>query len=486
MNYRKRILKMGYASIIFIVSIIFLLVFSYSTSPLYPYSYGWDSAFFQLVGKGMTKGYLPYRNFFDMKGPWLFFVQYVGACIGKYGIFLLQCIGLFMTLEICLKCEQIFLLQSSAKSMILRLLPLGMIMAITIEGGNLTEEWSLPLLFLCFYLALQYIMGEKKEHKILWGLIYGIAFGIISLIRITNTVLICAIVATVSISLITQRMWLNLIKNAIAFLGGVIISFSIPVLYFSGNGMLGEMFYDTFIFGGVYGTEGFGYGTGKCLILLLFLPIGMLIITRTKNRLLWLLAFFNMSGMLIVLGMGNSTLHDYMLVIPGMMLGIWIWKSNSKIKKELWKKVVVAAMFIGVFTYPCYKMIYVTKTVFEQNSEEVKMDYENIIEIAAEVRKKGGNEMWGYEVPLRVYLISEMMPYSRYCGWQEHYMKLMPTIKWEIIDMLEKNPPQWIVTKTGQVIDATIWGKIDKNYIEYKKNNDYTLYECREKFRDIK
>ena len=110
MDYKKKSLKKRIENIlsVFGVSVFFLLVFSYSTSPFYPYSRGWDSAFFQLVGRGMTKGYLPYRDFFDMKGPWLFLIQYVGAYIGKYGIFLLQCIGLFLTLEFCLKCDYIF------------------------------------------------------------------------------------------------------------------------------------------------------------------------------------------------------------------------------------------------------------------------------------------------------------------------------------------------------------------------------------------
>ena len=363
--------------------------------------------------------------------------------------------------------------------MILRLLPLGVILAITMEGGNLTEEWSLPLLFLCFYLALQYITGEKKEHKILWGFVYGIAFGIISLIRITNTVLICAIALTVAISLIKNRAWSNLIKNAIAFSMGIIISFSVPVLYFAANGILGEMFYDTFIFGFIYGTEGFGYGTGKPLMLMLFLSVAMLIIVKQKNKLLWLLAFFNMMGMLITLGMGNSTLHDYMLVIPGMMLGIWIWQREVKeLKIELWKKNIAILLLVIVSLYPCYKMLYVTKTLFEQNSEKARIDYENIIEIGAEISEKGTREMWGYEVPLRVYLISEIMPYNRYCGWQEHYMELVPSIEEDIITMFEEAPPRWIIKKTNkEILRVDIKEYIKEDYIEYKKNEDYTLYK---------
>ena len=52
-----------------ILSLVFLSVFSYYSSPITTVDNGADAAFFRLVGQGMTIGYLPYRDFFDMKGP---------------------------------------------------------------------------------------------------------------------------------------------------------------------------------------------------------------------------------------------------------------------------------------------------------------------------------------------------------------------------------------------------------------------------------
>ena len=61
-----------------ILTFVFLAVFSYYTSPITTCDNGADAAFFRLVGQGMTQGYLPYRDFFDMKGPFLFFIEYIG------------------------------------------------------------------------------------------------------------------------------------------------------------------------------------------------------------------------------------------------------------------------------------------------------------------------------------------------------------------------------------------------------------------------
>ena len=112
------------------------------------------------------------------------------------------------------------------------LIPFYVVLAPTIEGGNLTEEWSLPLLFLSMYLALDFIVEEKELHKPVYGFIYGVCFGIIALIRITNTVMICAAVLTITIYLIINKQWRNLLWNAVAFLLGVGAAFIPPLIYF--------------------------------------------------------------------------------------------------------------------------------------------------------------------------------------------------------------------------------------------------------------
>ena len=84
----------------------FLAVCALSTTPLLQYNVGQDAAFFRLVGKGMTQGMLPYRDFFDMKGPYLFLMEYLGQLLfpGRTGAFLLECVCLFVTILCSLKC----------------------------------------------------------------------------------------------------------------------------------------------------------------------------------------------------------------------------------------------------------------------------------------------------------------------------------------------------------------------------------------------
>ena len=86
--------------VLFTISALFVLIMSFSTSPLYPYYFGGDSAQFQTVGKGWSMGMIPYKNMFDHKGPIIFFVDMLGfLLIGtSSGIMLLQIVFMFFTL----------------------------------------------------------------------------------------------------------------------------------------------------------------------------------------------------------------------------------------------------------------------------------------------------------------------------------------------------------------------------------------------------
>lgn len=141
-----------YYIVLCIAAIAFLGIFSVYTSPLTKLQ-GGDAAFFRLVGQAMTNGMLPYRDFFDMKRPYLFLIEYFSQLIyfGRFGCFIYQCINLFAVLLIL---DRIHLIAAAGLGYIERfilLLPYAWIMAATFEGGNLTEEFSLPFILICLW-----------------------------------------------------------------------------------------------------------------------------------------------------------------------------------------------------------------------------------------------------------------------------------------------------------------------------------------------
>ncbi|MBD5458648.1 MAG: hypothetical protein HDR27_08775 [Lachnospiraceae bacterium] len=481
MTDMKKKQKWGCMLLIWLSGIIFLMYFSYMTSPLFPKCYGWDSAFFQLVGAGMKKGYLPYRDFFDMKGPWLFFIEYAGQLLwpDRVGIFLLQCISLGSALFFCQKSYRNYFKGAGLISGLAVLIPFYIVLAPTIEGGNLTEEWSLPLVFLSLYLALDFIAGERETHKPLYGFVYGVCFGIIALIRITNAVMICAAVLTITIYLIKNKQWKNLLQNAGAFLLGVGAAFLLPLFYFGYYGEVGSMFYAVFVFGFVYGTEGFKIGVGGVFLLPLFFTIAVFLLTGQKKMRLWVLALLNTAGMMVTLGMGNSTLHDYILVIPGMMLGVWRFAESWREGQKIWKKVFLAAAFLLCFYQPFRRMAKDGLSIYWKIGNDE--DYRYVTETAEYIPAEERDSVWGYECHQRWYLIADIMPYSRYCGWQEHYMQLSPQIETDIRDMMENEPPKWIVTKASTVFQNEMMiDQIEGKYALAAENEGFRLYHLKD------
>lgn len=76
-----------------------VLLFSFSTSPVYPKYWGSDSAQFQTIRKSWAEGRIPYIGTFDHKGPIIFWINMLGyKCLGRNGVVLCQIAFLFCTL----------------------------------------------------------------------------------------------------------------------------------------------------------------------------------------------------------------------------------------------------------------------------------------------------------------------------------------------------------------------------------------------------
>lgn len=239
-------------SITFILSVLFVLVFSYSTSPFYPFYFGSDSAQFQTIGKYWAQGMVPYRDLFDHKGPLIFWINMLGYSLfaDKSGLIVLQIISLFVTL---LFMSLIFVRYCDKKLFIgiFLLLCLG-VLTVNFTGGNITEEYCLPFLAMSLYFQLPYF--EKEEEQSPWwkALIYGLSFGVCFFTRFTNGISVCCGVMVIGILIIKKRRWAELVVNGLSFLAGFSI-IAIPFcIYFYQKGLLYEMIYSTFLYNYIY------------------------------------------------------------------------------------------------------------------------------------------------------------------------------------------------------------------------------------------
>jgi hypothetical protein len=241
------------------VAWLFVTIFSYNTSPIFKeWGDNTDSAIFNIIGKYWAQGCLPYVDLWDLKGPLIFFVNAVGFWIAssRLGVYFLQIASLTITL---IGAYRIFRTHFHVKtSFVLTMVSLASL-SYTYSGGNLTEEYMLPLLMFSFYGVVKWVKasetGNQPTHPLSYAFLYGVTFGACLLTRLTNALPICGAVAVVAVVLIKRRMFRNLISCITAFVLGFLFVTLPFIAYFLYHDALQSMWNATFLYAFHYASN---------------------------------------------------------------------------------------------------------------------------------------------------------------------------------------------------------------------------------------
>lgn len=243
------------------IAFLFLFFFSYTTSPL-SIAEGMDSAIFKTMGLMMTRGGVPYVDFFDHKGPILYFLNALGIFIGgRSGIFALQVLLLTFSIGVWHKIASLFVRPTMA--CLIAMLTLFMLIGL-IEEGNQCEEWMLLPISLAFFLTSKWFVTKDEDSFPIWySLAIGICFGIVFFIRPNDAVIqIGGLMTGIFLYIIIkQKNIKSAVLNAIFFFLGFVFV-SIPIIgYFAWHNALHDLY---------IGLIGFniGYSGGGILIYL--------------------------------------------------------------------------------------------------------------------------------------------------------------------------------------------------------------------------
>lgn len=466
------------------LSFVFCLLFFYCTSPLSTYC-GADSGFFFAVGQGMTKGFLPYRDYFDMKGPYLFLIEYLGQLIsyGRWGIFLVEWLNLSIVYILISRIIE----NSGTKNIlaaVLMFVPVVWFSVPFMGGGNLTEEYSLIPLFLCLLLYMKYCKSESEEHNIFYGAVYGFCFGFIALIRVTNAALICAIVLCVTVDLIKNGKWKNLFANGGMFILGVAAAFAPMLVYYQSKGLLSEMLNDVFVFGFRYSSE---KGLVQHIIetvktparsLLAAVPVLTVLLDKNRNYKKVLFAVFGSLGTILAISMGNNYFHYYTLIIPMMVFTEVIivediLKSDNRVSVKSIVLVIFAVSMLAQWSRVNLIIHHANLFVVQQNSSHVSRSDD----ISSHIPEDELDSVYCYNILPVWYAYTDIVPCIKYCGWQNHYIRLVPEIREEIKEIFETEPPRWLVLpkEKGELPDF-LAESLEKDYTFSYGNHEYSLY----------
>lgn len=476
----KNLSKINLKSIcfIFIISFLVIFLFSIGTSPFYGNYYTGDSSIFITIGKAMKEGKIVYKDIFDHKGPILFFIQMIGQyiCEGRFGIFILEILALFISNIFLYKSVCFF---TTNKTALLSIFVSMIFMSYFIETGNYSEEYSLPFLSICLFLALKWLKNENKFSKkiYLYSFIYGICFATIAFIRLNNAAMICGLALAITIILIKEKKLKTLFGCACSVLLGIFL-ISIPVLlYFYSVDALYDMLYGTFIHNFLYVSSNINTNMSiTTRLVMAFILTTLLIFNCKKNsdiKYYILMMTISYLTILITVNIGIKTNHYYMLSIPliTIFLPPVINIFSSKNMNFLFKTFVILYICI-IYTLGCF----IPQIYHKINFENIGL--ENIYSfINKNIESKNKDKILAlglFTAPS--YLYGDFLPCYKYAFMQDYLFFSNPNIVNETYNYIKTGNIKYILYINLDKLENKdkIQELIFENYI---KKDSITLLE---------
>lgn len=333
-----------YPLLLFVVSFVFVVLFSRSTSFLYVFE-GGDPAIFKQMGLALLRGKTLYVDYFDNKGCILYFIQALGLWLGgDFFILLMQAISLTITLIIW---DKMLALYQNERN---RFICLGIALVLLLcfyQDGDLSEEWCLPFASYPLLVYFHALKSDKEIRPIDW-FIFGLCFGIIAFIRINNAVPFLGFVIYLLFVYLIRKDFRKFFRNLAFFIVGTSFIASVCILYFyiiaDWRGV-DEMIYATFI----SNFEYLGTTVKRKLFLYVFyyLFLGLCIIqqilnsSKEKNILIPSLLSY---GLFIVTFGSKCYTHYLMALLPLLMVMLMTIDYRHQKKNNLTIVIVIIAV----------------------------------------------------------------------------------------------------------------------------------------------
>jgi hypothetical protein len=218
----------------FLLSTVFLLICTES-SPLYPFNDWVDSNAFFTMGKGMMNGKVLYRDLFEQKGPYLYFVHglaYILSHKSFLGVYMFEVIAFTIFLFFCYKVMSLFL-HNFYSFISLPLLAAIILNLQSFSHGDSAEEFSLPFLVVSLYAYLHYFKKDYPNpirYKTL--LVSGIMAGIVLWIKYSLLGFWIGWTITMGVCMLVNKQYIRALWGGVLFLCGMLIATLPWIIYF--------------------------------------------------------------------------------------------------------------------------------------------------------------------------------------------------------------------------------------------------------------
>lgn len=456
-----------FCSLFFIAFLISLLSSINVFSKDIPYT---DSSVFLTIGKGMNEGLTPYKDFFDHKGPLIYFINAFGWSLGKLtGVWVLEIFFLFATVIFLFKTSEILLPNRPFFSILMTFFSLVPLI-VFFEGGNFTEEYAISFISLTLYYFTKYYY--KHENLKIWEIILiGASFAGTLLLRPNMIAAWIVFCLAIVLKEVLEKKYKRILAFAILFIFGMLIVILPAMIYLLVRGAFVDFIQQFFVFNSRYASNGGWEVVGNNLLMILenkyvcLLLLGLSLIvafykTKEKNFYISILLAVILSIFIIAYSQDNY-LHYYLILVPYFLIPITVlgvvFLEKLSTKKQ-WIEYVY--LFVLLFVL-CISTLIAGKNIvvstYHSNEESGRIAAGELIK--SKTKKNDKITVVGNSSVM--YLYSDRESVSKYIYQSTLKMGSPAAVEEYKSDVLKNKPQAVVFTLSGN--QAMIDGKQDDN-----------------------
>ena len=453
-----------------VLSFVFLM-----ESPLHPWigaESSVDSSVFRTVTLMMEKGYMPYRDSFDHKGPYLYILNWLGNRISEnVGIWLIEYFNMIITLFILYKIAR--LVCGKASSMMVTSLAFSLLFDY-FEGGNFTEEYAMPLIAISLYIFLDYLINQNLS---VWRLIScGCCFAGVLLLRANMCSIWVVFCCYIFGRTIREKAWDDLRKFIIWFTVGAGILI-LPILFWLGFNDALDAFWEAYIVFNMKYTSAAGgnailsdkwtsffhFFNKTIIIIAIFSNIYLCSKKRIEDVVY--LCYIGMS-LLSICPSGRTYGHYGMVLIPmavypiAKVFGLLEENEHTSVGSGIY--IVIATYCLGTLVMPNWlSRISSVASVYEHSDENNMSETVQELQYLVNMYTDSDDKISVYgnwDVP---YVVCNRIHATKY-SYQFPIGQVMPNIMDEYWAELEKEQPAAIIIQAGLYKDGIV-DFVDRN-----------------------
>ena len=197
-----------------------------------------DGGFFLYAGSQILDGKIPYQDFWDSKGPGIFYINALGLLLGggsRWGVWFVEFICLFGMFALTYRALS---KRWGIGAALFGVLLGGLGLRVVLGYGNYTEEYALLFNAAGLALFLSMVDAERNYWKYL---LVGAFFGLSFTFRANNIGGLFAILGAAFLFYGFKKNFLEILRIILIMLAGFALPLVLWTLYFAMLGIAGEM-----------------------------------------------------------------------------------------------------------------------------------------------------------------------------------------------------------------------------------------------------